>query len=416
MAEETWFRGEGTDNPPPKPGKSPIMDFGKGMYLSDRSDVAEVYGQIRPLKAENRRLWVVVLDRASLGNVLDLSADARWHDFMNQRPHPELRDPTTRRAYATRQQESYFTFFQQYLKQYKINIEAYDAVIGPEYTHSGKQLCILHKNDKPSKLQSRVRALFQAFVPSGSQAPAATDANPGTKPIPVRLPIIGNIKIRAGLRMAKGHVVRGGMSILLNAVWYKIREWLGMDEEDLNSAIKVIEPKIDAELANYTQKTLALLSVGRSAYGNVVLEVSTITQQHPEGENIPIIVTLASLTSVYVSDTKGFEGAGQGTIKPTSPTQQIDTYPLFLAVPLSFPQDQVDFFRRHIDLLAWYEDTLKNPVLHSSDVTRLSREKREREQWMVQSFGPFPIPAQGRGQQWNPKVNRYHIENWFDGD
>ena len=49
MAEdsyETWFRGEGAGVAPGKPGGS-SHDFGDGMYLTDRQNVAEVYAARR---------------------------------------------------------------------------------------------------------------------------------------------------------------------------------------------------------------------------------------------------------------------------------------------------------------------------------------------------------------------------------
>jgi len=40
MAEQTWFRGEAVGGPVSTPGGS-IHDFGDGMYLTSRLDVAQ---------------------------------------------------------------------------------------------------------------------------------------------------------------------------------------------------------------------------------------------------------------------------------------------------------------------------------------------------------------------------------------
>jgi hypothetical protein len=80
---------------------------------------------------------------------------------------------------------------------------------------------------------------------------------------------------------------------------------------------------------------------------------------------------------------------------------------------MTFPRDRIELFKSAIAELQWYEETLKNPVLHKSDSERLSKEKQERHEWMIETFGPFPGAPVG-----NEKGYRggYQIQNWFDDE
>lgn len=51
-------------------------------------------------------------------------------------------------------------------------------------------------------------------------------------------------------------------------------------------------------------------------------------------------------------------------------------------------QQDLESYRAATTELRWYEDTLKKPELISSDVDRLTREKKALEEMMQQSFGP----------------------------
>jgi len=413
MSTETWYRGEGIGVAPAKAGGHD-HDFGEGMYLTDRKDVAEVYAARRATTPDGRRVYVVTVERASLGRVLDLSLDARWSHFMND-TSDKYHMGKSRLDYVKIKHEIYGKYFNDFLALHKIDIKSYDAVIGPEYNLGGNQICILHKNGLKTKLHERVRALFRLVTLSGPKAQAPV----GQKPGPVQLPKgqlpkgqLPKLRVRAGLRTVARTGVAMGTTILLAWVWTKVREWLGIDEMLLDMNLKRLEPEIETELAKHTQKAIALLSVGRPAYGNVQLKVFTVDQAHPEGTNIPIRVVMAYLTSVSVSHMK-VEGAGnpqRETKEERNHLQTAFSYPLFVSLPLSFPQEQVDLFRSAIDELYWYEEVLANPFLHKSDVDRLLTEKREREQWMEETFGLFPIPPVG------PKQRRYAIGNWFDDD
>lgn len=410
MGDETWFRGEGIGVPPGKPGGS-LHDFGDGMYLTDRSDVAEVYAARRATSPDGKQVFTVTLNRASLGRVLDLSSDPRWHQFMTDRSEPAFRKQS-RLDFLKIKQELYGQFFNEFVRRYKIEPESHDAVIGPEYNLGGRQLCILHKNGLPSKLQVRVRALFRLASPGGKPTvggetvPLRTSAGPPPVRLPTSGPLVG--RFRAGLRISVRVGVAVGVTVLLQLVADWIWEYI--DKLHLEKALDKLQPVIDEKLAAYTQKSLALTSVGRVPYANIVLKVE-IFSGTPAGVSVrtPPVV---SLTDVSVTHTK-LEGAGapKSQYIPGS-AGNLTAYPLFLSAPLSFPKERVDLFRNAINELYWYENVLddRDGVLDRSDVERLSREKREREVWMEAAFGPFPLPPVG------PKQRRYSIYGWFDDE
>ena len=92
------------------------------------------------------------VERQSLGRVLDLTMDSRWHKFMTEPhvPRDEPSGPAEKSPGSPEiKHELYAEFFKEFQTKNKIDINGYDAVIGPEYVRGGKQLNILHKNGLP---------------------------------------------------------------------------------------------------------------------------------------------------------------------------------------------------------------------------------------------------------------------------
>jgi hypothetical protein len=399
---ETWYRGEGVGVPPAKAGGHE-HDFGDGMYLSDRSDVAGVYADRRATSPDGRRVFVVNLGRASLGRVLDLSADARWQNFMNDRTEPAF-GKQSRLDSVKLKHELYGQFFNEFLRRFKIDLKTYDAVVGPEYNLGGRQLCILHKNGQPTKLAARVRTLFRLVTPTAVKVPVAADQEAGPVPLP-KGPATS--RFRAGLRNVVSAAGAVAVQALLEYAVALLWEWI--DKKTLEKELVKLQPTIDARLAPYTQKALALLSVARPAYANIVLKIEIISSPQLGVSRTPLIATL---TDVYVSHVK-FEGTGKESKEYVPFAGNIASSPLFLSPPMTFPRDRIELFKSAIAELQWYEETLKNPVLHKSDSERLSKEKQERHEWMIETFGPFPGAPVG-----NEKGYRggYQIQNWFDDE
>jgi hypothetical protein len=87
MPDETWFRGEGAGVAPNEQGKN-LPDFGDGLYLSDKEDVALQYARLRAPGDNSWQVLEATIDRQSLGKILDLTTDPRWQRFMTQPMYP----------------------------------------------------------------------------------------------------------------------------------------------------------------------------------------------------------------------------------------------------------------------------------------------------------------------------------------
>src|ERR1700730_15618520 len=108
---EIWFRGEGVGVAPARPGGH-LHDFGDGMYLTDSEAVAKVYAQRRGSNVAGQRVWMVQIERATLGSVLDLTKDVRWERFMNAPLGKGLQN--NRLHYVKLQHELYDQYFREF--------------------------------------------------------------------------------------------------------------------------------------------------------------------------------------------------------------------------------------------------------------------------------------------------------------
>ncbi len=161
---DTWFRGESTTVPPSKAGGA-IHDFGDGLYFTNSKEVAELYAKTRVHHGGGEpRVFSVQIDRSQLGRVLDLETDPRWREFL-RKPQIPGQPGTTPETLIRMANENYGRFFEQFLKQHGIRIDQYDAVIGPEFVRGGSQLCLLHRNGKPSQFANSIRAKMALVNP-----------------------------------------------------------------------------------------------------------------------------------------------------------------------------------------------------------------------------------------------------------
>src|SRR5580704_16549455 len=126
---ERWFRGEAVGVEPSRPGGD-LHDYGDGFYLTDREDVANVYAQKRSFDPSKYRILTATIDRSSRGNVLDLTMDSRWQLFMTE---TKSMRGVTRLSLATTVHERFGQIFDEFIRTNKIDLNMYDAVIGPEY-------------------------------------------------------------------------------------------------------------------------------------------------------------------------------------------------------------------------------------------------------------------------------------------
>jgi len=89
MGNETWFRGEGVGVAPNPAGKN-LLDYGDGLYLSDKEDVALQYAKLRAPGDKSWQVLQATIDRQSLGRVLALTTDPRWQKIMTQPMYPGM--------------------------------------------------------------------------------------------------------------------------------------------------------------------------------------------------------------------------------------------------------------------------------------------------------------------------------------
>ena len=170
MGNETWFRGEGVGVAPNPAGKN-LLDYGDGLYLSDKEDVALQYAKLRAPGDKSWQVLQATIDRQSLGRVLDLTTDPRWQKFMSRPMYPGTNNANLNRSrleYVRMKNELYGQFFKEFQQAHNIDIKDFDAVVGPEYVRGGKQLCILEQGRFPNASErARIRALFRPRMAQG---------------------------------------------------------------------------------------------------------------------------------------------------------------------------------------------------------------------------------------------------------
>ncbi len=163
----TWYRGESTNAPPMKAGGAE-HDLGDGMYLTDSLESAKAYGNMRVQDSGGSlRVSQIDVKGGEFGRVLDLRNDRNFQLYLAESAVPQPGYPS-RRDLMRQAPENYGKFFQSYLSSRKINIENYDAVIGPDLLRGGNQVCLRHRNGQPSQVAQSVRSQLQ---PMGARPP-----------------------------------------------------------------------------------------------------------------------------------------------------------------------------------------------------------------------------------------------------
>jgi hypothetical protein len=378
MGYETWFRGEGAGVPPARPGGH-LQDFGDGMYLTDSVEVAKIYAQRRAPRVEDQRVWMATLERKSLGIVLDLTLDSRWSRFMNE----PLHKGASRLHFLKIKHELYNQFFREFVSVNKINIDSFDAVIGPEYNLGGKQLCILHKNGQASKLNLRVRVLFRPIT----SLVRWTMSTPGGKSLPAvkvaMRPASGKIRYLKGVG---GFVASIGVWALLSYLYSKV---MGkVLNSILENEIKKLDPEIQASVETQKRQIFDILASGGKAYVTVKIKVE-YTEMHVErdDEEKEIVTGVAAeLVWVEINDYK-VEGHGGETLKGSFGGVVRSTVHTLSSEVKNLSQEEVDQYSAAMQELQWYEDALRNPKLVASDLERLKQEKKALEDMINQTYG-----------------------------
>jgi hypothetical protein len=393
---ETWYRGAGAGVPPSTPGGGDLHDLGEGLYLTDTEDVAWQYAKLRAPGYKEYQVWQVTIERQTLGHVLDLTMDPRWAKFMSEPVFPGIRIASvpgiqqerianvkqSRLSFLRGQYELYGKFFEEFLRVKNINIESYEAVIGPEYLRGGKQLCILHKNRLPTAVTKRIRSLF---TPEPWAARLAEVA---------RIRGLGRAAGVAGA-VGKAFVFAGlGVAIGYLSQWIADRYY---NKDFVREGLDKLGPEIEKYVAARTRLILDFyLSYGR-AYVTGTVQVKyrqSFNPLHPHGA-----ADSAAFAESVLLDSLGFGSPVGVTLKILEGSTTGRTEGEFLDIvhileqsfssEVTPPKQRVDEYRDAMQQMKWYEDRLKDPDpnLRSTDVEQLKKDREALWDWIDLSFG-----------------------------
>jgi len=366
MGNETWFRGEGVGVAPNPAGKN-LLDYGDGLYLSDKEDVALQYAKLRAPGDKSWQVLQATIDRQSLGRVLDLTTDPRWQKFMSRPMYPGTNNANLNRSrleYVRMKNELYGQFFKEFQQAHNIDIKDFDAVVGPEYVRGGKQLCILNKNGFPTRVSARIRALFRPRVAQGGFT---------VKPLSSNWP-----------RAIGGALVSVGISILIAYVTQKIMNRI--NDSIIRQAMESFRPELEKFAAEMRLNVVDRLANGEGAFVSAYIEVAFPMMPNPDYLDpsfivgLPLVhiaeltVTPKDLSNIPVKHTKDSPGILSGGIWQ-------DLYYFWISGKPPIEKEEIERYKAFLQQLKWCEDTLNNPNIADSDKTWIEKERARLKQW-----------------------------------
>ncbi len=371
MGNETWFRGEGVGVAPNPAGKN-LLDYGDGLYLSDKEDVALQYAKLRAPGDKSWQVLQATIDRQSLGRVLDLTTDPRWQKFMSRPMYPGTNNANLNRSrleYVRMKNELYGQFFKEFQQAHNIDVKDFDAVVGPEYVRGGKQLCILNKNGFPTRVSARIRALFRPRVAQGGFA---------VKPLSSNWP-----------RAIGGALVSVGISILIAYVTQKIMNRI--NDSIIRQAMESFRPELEKFAAEMRLNVVDRLANGEGAFVSAYIEVAFPMMPNPDYLNpsyivgLPLVhiaeltVTPKDLSNIPVKHTKDSPGLLSGGIWQ-------DLYYFWISGKPPIEKEEIERYKAFLQQLKWCEDTLKNPDIAASDRAWIEKERTRLKQWRDDTY------------------------------
>ena len=370
-AVEIWFRGEGVGVPVAKPGGH-LHDFGDGVYLIDREDVAKVYAIRRAPTPADQRVWMVAVPRQTLGNVLDLTLDSRWHNFMS-----EPLGGRSRLHYLQIKHELYDQFFREFLQRFKLNIKSYDAVIGPEYNLGGNQLCILHKNGQPAKLALRIRAMFRPVTNTARMVMSKVIGKPQ-----VNIPRLPSGPKVAFARAAGGTALAIGLMLVINFFFSKAMSKI--HQRIIDDRMKALEPEIQKTVSANKGFIVHTIASGKPAYAVVTVTVLYfMTLDISDGEQVQSVPAV-TLDKVIIG-TEKINGAGKE--RTEKHMMQTAIYqPYTFSSELTVSEDDIKQYGAAIQEQKRYEEMLKSEHLTEADKQMLTKEKNVLEEMIRENF------------------------------
>ncbi len=362
---EIWFRGQSTAVPPAKPGAH-IHDFGDGLYLTDRLDVAKQYADTRVSQGGGKpEILKVNIKTGDLGKVLDLRKDARWAAYLDKPTIPG-RPEMTPRALIKLSNENYFSFFKQFLKLHKIDISKFDSVIGPELVRGGNQMCILHKKGALSSLGRRIVALFRPLIPKitggGLIVPKPKIS---TRPGRIQGRIVPRVRFRPMIRKIGGNILTMVLMVLAAYLEYK------SNQKFLNMTKRKVEAEID-EILTSTSAMLDALEIdygGKKPHANVrfdLIQETIMDMPMPDGVHdappwVTLIHCIVSSKPVNKVDPVQIKANLGGTVRRT---------PHHVSVEIPLTKEMRQIYAAYEPAFEWYERVFSKPRTWHSEADR----------------------------------------------
>lgn len=364
MGIQIWFRGEGVGVPASRAGGD-IHDFDDGIYYTDSYDVAKSYSQMRATQSGNERVYQVSVEMKNM-RVLDLTTHPEWAKLMKSpllptQPNGQTTEQFLRSAPAS---QNYNGFFKMFLRNAKLNLKDFDAVIGPEFIRGGRQMCILHKEGVPSSIANNLKSIR---VPVNSKPVPATPVG--------RLQFQG--KIGPGLKtFVKGTAKSVGAGIALMIVGWLLQKFL--DELRMKEIAKEVEERASHKVTEIAE----VQSSGRNAYVNVTIELFETEQTVviPMAEPQMVMTQQYRLANVEISDkniNKPFADKWDKVERITG-TVTYYTTASTNSIQVELSEEEIELYKAYKNEILWYEKALSE-VSAEQDVRRLSREKIELE-------------------------------------
>ena len=131
----------------------------------------------------------------------------------------------TRLSLATTVHERFGQICDEFIRINKIDLNIYDAVIGPKYNLGGKQLCTLHKNGTFSPLALRLKALIRPVSSVVATTASDADAVKGAVVLDEDASVI-KTKLSFNNASIKKCAVSVGVTILITYLFAKLQEWV----------------------------------------------------------------------------------------------------------------------------------------------------------------------------------------------
>ncbi len=363
MGVQIWFRGEAVGVAASRAGGD-VHDFDDGVYYTDSYDVAKSYAQMRSTQPGNERVYQVSVEMKNL-RVLDLTTHPEWAKLMKS-PLSPLRSQTTEEFLRTAPaSQNYNGIFRMFLKNAKLDLKDFDAVIGPEFIRGGKQMCLLHKEGVPSAVANNLKSIR---VPVNS------------KPVPATP--VGKLRFQGKIGPGLKSFVKGTAMSLAAGAALMIMGWLlqkFLDELQL----KNIAQKVEEDASHRLTEIAEIQSSGRNAYVNVTIELFETEQTVfvPGFADTQMVSTQQyRLAKVEITDKNINKPFADKWDKIERITGSVTYYTTAStnSMQVGLSDEEVELYKAYKNEILWYENALSQ-VSAEQDVRRLSREKVELE-------------------------------------